>query len=274
LIAPLHPRPERRGITRCRVNAISYDFSVPVFFEGKVHSVFENAVNITASDQLISIVHKKFFNGPNRIVLDDFSFSLFQNCEIVKFEQDKLFFSNGITINIKNSKRWNSPVKKICIEKLDTSAVSYYLKNHSFIKSSLIEKFKFAVKSQNKELFNYNVEQVLGLGFGLTPSGDDFLVGFLSASHFFDALIPFDFLLKNIKIDYTKTNFISAEYLRYSYEGRISELVANTIFSVSEKKASADFWLKNLISTGATSGYDTLLGILTAMEVYNACKSC
>ncbi|MBI5574450.1 MAG: DUF2877 domain-containing protein [Elusimicrobia bacterium] len=165
-------------------------------------------------------------------------------------------------------------MKKICVGELDTSAVSYYLKRHSFVKTSLIEKFKFAVKSQNKELFNYNVATVLGLGFGLTPSGDDFLVGFLSASHFFSELQPFNFFLKNIKIDYTKTNFISAEYLRYAVVGRISEVIANTVISVSEKKSDASFWLTNLVNIGATSGYDTLLGILTAMEIYNACKSC
>ena len=198
----------------------------------------------------------------------------FSGSENVKFKQDKLFFSNAVTVNMKYSNRWNSSVKKICVAKIDTTAVAYYLKKYSFIKKSLIDDFKIAVKSQNKELFNHNVAEVIGLGVGLTPAGDDFLVGFLSASHFFDALSPFDFFLKNIKIDYAKTNFISSEYLRYSYEGRISELIANTILSVSEKKPSADFWLKNIINTGATSGYDTLLGILTAMEVYNACKYC
>lgn len=175
-------------------------------------------------------------------------------------------------------------MKKIYAGEIDTAAVSYYLyardrsasvgKNYSVISPQILKKFKIAVKSQNKELFNYTAAAVLGLGLGLTPSGDDFLVGFLSASHFFDALTPFDFFLKNIKIDYTKTNFISAGYLRHSYEGRISELIANTVVSVSEKKPYTDFWLKNLVSTGDTSGYDTLLGILTAMEVYNACKSC
>jgi hypothetical protein len=192
----------------------------------------------------------------------------------VKFKKDKLFFSNGITINIKNSKRWNSSVKKISVGEIDTTAVSYYLKNYSVISPQVLEEFRVAVKLQNKELFNYNVATVLGLGFGLTPSGDDFLVGFLSASHFFDALSPFDFFLKNIKIDYTKTNFISAEYLRHSIVGRISEVITNAIVSVSEKRSDAKFWLTNLVNIGATSGKDTLLGILTAMEIYNACKSC
>jgi len=265
---------------------------VPVFFEGKIHSVFENAVNINipsqsdrrkspreafhSDDRLISLTHKKFFNGPNRIVLDGFSDlrHFFLGSENVKFERDKLFFSNAVTVNVKYSKRWNSSVKKICVGEIDTTAVSYYLKKYSFIKASLIEKFKVAVKLQNKELFNYNVDKLLGLGFGLTPSGDDFLAGFLSASHFFSELQPFDFFLKNTEINYSKTNFISAEYLRYARAGRISEVIANTVISVSEKKSTVEFWLTNLVNIGDTSGYDTLLGILTAMEVYNACKSC
>jgi len=229
---------------------------------------------MTASNRLISIVHKKFFNGPNRIVLNDFPISLFQNCEIVKFKEDKLFFSNGITINIKNSKRWNSSVKKICVGEVDTTAVLYYLKNHLFIKPSIIEKFKVAVKSQNKKSFNCNVNKLLGLGFGLTPSGDDFLIGFLSASHFFSELPPFGFFLKNVRIDYSKTNFFSAEYLRYAIVGRVSEVITNTIVSVSEKESDAKLWLTNLVNIGATSGYDTLFGILTAMEIYNDCKHC
>lgn len=258
------------------MNAISYDFGVPVFFEGKVHSVFENAVNIAVSNQLISLTHKRFFNGPNRIVVDGLSDlrHFFEGYENAKLEQGELFFSNAVTVNVKYSKQWNSSVKKICVGKIDTAVVSYYLKKYSFIKTSLVDKFKVAVKSQNKELFNRGVSKLLGLGFGLTPSGDDFLVGILSASHFFSELPPFDFFLKNIKIDYTKTNFISAGYLRYAAAGRISEVIANTVISVSEKKSDTSFWLTNLVNIGATSGYDTLLGILTAMEVYNACKSC
>lgn len=221
-------------------------------------------------------MHKKFFNGPNRIVLDGFLDlrHFFLGSENVKFEQNKLFFSNAVAVNVKHSKRWNSSVKKICVGEIDTTAVTYYLKNYSVISPSVIEEFKVAVKSQNKELFNYNVATVLGLGFGLTPSGDDFLVGFLSASHFFEDLPPFGFFLKNVIIDYSKTNFISAEYLRYALVGRISEVITNAIISVSEKKSDAKFWLTNLVNTGATSGKDTLLGILTAMEIYNACKSC
>lgn len=256
---------------RSEMKAISYDFSVPVFFEGKIHSVFEKAVNVIISDRLISLTHKKFFNGPNRIVLDNFSDfrHFFLGSESVKFENDELFFSNAVMINMRDSKRWNSSVKKIHVGKIDIDKISFYLKNYLIISPSVIESFKFAVKLQNKRLFNYHLDKLLGLGFGLTPSGDDFLVGFLSASWFFSELKPFDFFLKNVKINYSKTNFISAEYLRYSYEGRISEIITNAIVSVTYKKTDTDFWLNNLVNTGDTSGKDTLFGILTAMEIYN-----
>ncbi|MEW6558099.1 MAG: DUF2877 domain-containing protein [Elusimicrobiota bacterium] len=228
-------------------------------------------------ENLVSIVDKKYFNGPNRILVSDFAISLFQNSEIVKFKQDRLSFSNGVIISLKNAKQWESNVPKISPDIVNTSIISNYLKNYLFVKPSVVEQFKFAVETQNKKLVNYNVDKLVGLGSGLTPAGDDFLAGFISASWFLSeggikGIQPVKFFLKNVKINYSKTNFISAAYLRYSIVGRISEVIANTIISITERNPCMSFWLDNLANTGATSGKDTLFGILTAMEIHNACK--
>lgn len=243
-----------------------------------VHSVFDNAVNVSAPCRMLSVVNAssgECLNGPGRIVIWERGFSfgkILKQSDTAKFSGSKLFFSGGVIVNLENSSRWFPEIKNIYVRRIDTGEILFRLKDYSFIKPKIADKFKNAVETSDKNSFNSAARALTGLGYGLTPSGDDFLVGFISASHYLVRCKPFSFFLKNIKIDYSKTNYISSQYLKYAVGGKISEIISNTIVSSALREPSARHWISALANTGATSGCDTLFGILAAIEGYNACK--
>ena len=118
-------------------------------------------------------------------------------------------------------------------------------------------------------LSDFDVTKLLGLGDGLTPSGDDFLAGMLFAMHFAQIVygqkcVYLPAIIGTVLQNMTwRTNQISRHFLRYATEGlwgRATEqfmlaLFGNdgdTLYSAAEKK----------MSYGATSGIDEMSGIM------------
>jgi hypothetical protein len=113
------------------------------------------------------------------------------------------------------------------------------------------------------------LESVLGLGAGLTPSGDDLIIGLLLAyNRWKDALNP---LLDISKLNETvrrmafqKTTLISAHLIACAADGMADERLITALdgimTGVPEGPACADA----LLNWGSTSGYDTLAGMVLA----------
>lgn len=106
---------------------------------------------------------------------------------------------------------------------------------------------------------------LLGLGEGLTPSGDDVLLGLLAGLFYGGSsagpLGPWLFSEAR-----QATTAVSANYLRFAARGAFSEElegVARTLLAVAEP----DWGLvRHLIGHGHSSGTDTLIGLTLAVE--------
>ncbi len=103
---------------------------------------------------------------------------------------------------------------------------------------------------------------LVGAGKGLTPAGDDLLVGFLSALYFADSQLLQSlpaFLLSDFE---DRTTFVSSLALRAALQGSFSwhiiNLYRNLKDGTGEDLLSA---LEKLNSVGSTSGLDMLAGI-------------
>ena len=110
------------------------------------------------------------------------------------------------------------------------------------------------------------VTALLGLGMGLTPSGDDFLCGLLIALHLpespFAAQLPC--LRAQVLAELAATNAISAAFLRDAAAGQVSAPVQEFVAALCGKQALAPA-LEALVSLGHRSGYDLLSGILAGL---------
>ena len=106
--------------------------------------------------------------------------------------------------------------------------------------------------------------KLIGLGRGLTPSGDDFLCGFFAVLNALGVLaVP----LREAVFDaLDRTTLISAAYLKAVIGRRyftVYDRAIRAILADGDFKEDIDF----VLSMGASSGTDTLIGALTAAKM-------
>jgi Protein of unknown function (DUF2877) len=115
---------------------------------------------------------------------------------------------------------------------------------------------------------------LVGLGPGLTPSGDDFLVGclrglWLIRQNQHAAFPMLDRLRAGLLPDLDdRTTRVGAEFIRYALKGAFAEIldqaaIALLIPAHPQRVQSA---VDRLLAQGETSGTDTTLGLLTCLE--------
>ncbi len=134
-----------------------------------------------------------------------------------------------------------------------------------------IQELTGSIKERDPSKISKKVKRLIGFGEGLTPSGDDFLVGLIVSLYFLNDS-RFEHLSKKIKkvveLGKKRTTFLSEKFLEYACQGRFPETVLDlleTIFSgdsVGVKKAA-----RRCLDFGATSGRDTLLGVVRGLDL-------
>jgi hypothetical protein len=116
--------------------------------------------------------------------------------------------------------------------------------------------------------------RLVGLGPGLTPSGDDFLVGWLKglwlmAGESVTIHEALRSLCRSLLPDLAqRTTPVGVTFIRYALEGEFAEVLdhAATVFgSPSPPQIIADR-LRQLMAQGETSGTDTAAGLLSCLE--------
>lgn len=113
------------------------------------------------------------------------------------------------------------------------------------------------------------IEPLIGLGSGLTPSGDDFLVGYLAGlrSTAGGEVLRERFLAAIgawLSTATGRTNAISAAYLDSAARGNVSEPIATLAQQLAHAQAPDDVRVatRAALSVGYTSGADGVLGLL------------
>ena len=103
--------------------------------------------------------------------------------------------------------------------------------------------------------------RLIGLGGGLTPSGDDFLCGMLSLLYSVNAPF-FDVLSEDVTAHLADTNAISAAFLDRAVQGECSEAVRELFLTELPCSEFAAAKLRaGFEAIGHTSGMDSLCGI-------------
>lgn len=110
------------------------------------------------------------------------------------------------------------------------------------------------------------VSELIGLGQGLTPAGDDFLLGILAALDLYGAATERVALCAALKPE--KTNRISAAFLRAAADGVYGEYLLRLLQALADSATQTELadCAVRVLQTGHTSGSDTLSGILWCMD--------
>lgn len=111
---------------------------------------------------------------------------------------------------------------------------------------------------------------LIGLGLGLTPSGDDFLCGLLSALHL--PISPYhhlqEALVQSVQTYLSQTHLISSAFLKDACMAQIGaplQALINTLFQVNRQLSEIEMAIHQLTALGHRSGYDLLSGFLAGL---------
>ena len=124
----------------------------------------------------------------------------------------------------------------------------------------------YACLTRDNSLIPEHVNALIGLGSGLTPSGDDFVGGLLFAFHALRSTYPGSSWIELPVEPYSaKTNFIGLTLLRDLAHGHaVAPLhqIANGLLGRDPFESLYPFVLQ-LIGVGNSTGWDLLAGLLT-----------
>jgi hypothetical protein len=295
------------------LNAISIGYAIPrTDFDATVHSVFHSAINLRLNKwiSLLTLVTSNEANLPQGIRVDtpdDFSFGVFSPGESVTCRDDILRFgSSALTIDMHGAGSFICDLASLQANMSDLSAASAWRYvwqilnerqiqlNAEIIAQDLFrsdEKIRAGVPRKAgeamRELFvaarqfdlaaASSINALIGLGSGLTPSGDDLLVGYLAGLWCTvqdrpERLQFVSDLGKEIIRLSQQTNDISQTYLSHASRGQVSSRLTNLAEVICRGK-NLDHLLaavKPAMQAGHTSGMDAATGLLIGLVNWEA----
>lgn len=255
-------------------------------YSGFVHSVFSHSLNIQLGKQLIHVSDRieplsafglKLSNEKIHSLLHLVKVGYF-----VSYQNNTLFFYNHLN-KIISIIKLNELVEKELNIKLISFSSTIKIEDTLFFEelSKLPLKMKTGLPLSEQtlhyieDLSTYSVEKMsnlsiwqyfIGRGIGLTPSGDDFLIGYISILSLFNQQKEWLHLIRPF-VEKGRTTDISLAYLTCLLDGVVNENIKELIDSLySEDRKEIKQKLSKLLLFGHTSGTDTLYGIMTGIK--------
>ena len=125
-----------------------------------------------------------------------------------------------------------------------------------------------AVRARDAAPAGRAAARLVGLGTGLTPSGDDFLCGLLAGYRFSQVNLRFATTMKMelVFLNSEGNNLISNSFLRASYEGKVNAKVRRLMLALGRRdRMELAAAAKAALESGHTSGADFCAGLAFAL---------
>lgn len=255
----------------------------------KVHSIFHHAINfLCKEDYLITILED--YQGCNSQVITVNSsnlinlISFLKNVkdiinikDIIDFSKAKIiYFSLPEYLDLldydsikKNVLACNEHIKIYGnLSDFSSSILGRETIYSKFIKDGL-QTLESSYLNNDKNSMAAAIDSFVGLGSGLTPSGDDFICGLFSVLFYYqsftsleDGLIR-DVGLRVIEYARSRTTIVAYNMLRSCLTGELPEHVHNFMNSILTREDENIFELfDRVLQIGSTSGSDMAAGML------------
>ena len=259
--------------------------------QSRVLHIFDRACNlINEHGDVLSIVTTQIGNGPfNLVVEDDIRFSEHLRLESEISTSPTQLYLGDLTIHTTTGKIWNPHPdwKRLHVNKSDIATelaklpiIDYPnpggldilfgkpsgLLNHRGLQipQSLVSNLFSALVNVDISLARRITSQLAGLGAGLTPSGDDFIMGAIYAAWIIHPPAVASVLAKEIAdTSVPLTTSLSAAWLRSAGRGEAG-ILWHEFFDVlvSNNHAQIEESMKSILAVGETSGADALAGFI------------
>lgn len=227
------------------------------------HSRFENTINFRLNNKIIAFQNKELPLTPYSIRVSRINDIFDKNFkeEYLKKILDKAEGYVDLKILFKTENKLaqflNQLESFLKVQENTSDTLSVVLNQN---------KSNYFSKVINDNFFE-NFERAIGLGGGLTPAGDDFIIGYLLGLNLTQSnkLFIFKNKLKAALEIKDATNDISRQYLQAALDDYYNEHIVNLVKSL-ESKELTDKNLKNISAIGATSGMDLLAGLYRVLK--------
>jgi hypothetical protein len=293
------------------LNAITKGYAVPQKgFDASIHSVFRSAVNLKFDSRwdLLTIIASTEGDLPQGIRLDtpeDFTLQDLQINERVTCRSGILRFGKiPFAIDLRKAELWECNLSTFNFETKNAMACNAWrvvwqalnerqltsatevvaeslLHPQDILRSVLFQRMAEGIEallgatSKYDFLVSSAVSSLIGLGAGLTPAGDDILVGFITGlwCSMGNDIIRKKYIsnLGRILINLShKTTDISRTYLFHAAHGQVSRNLAELAGAISGGWSSNQIFERATMAmnVGHTSGMDAVTGLLFGLAAW------
>lgn len=256
-----------------------------------IHSQFDHVINFINKERMLFLVDNSVGAGPISIVVSGVKLPKISRLKITK----KFISTNLFKFPKDGSSSYNSALKftdinwqqlpqnilwwrQALLKLAHPLSLAFLLekKRLSNFKSSFEKNFAVRMLAGMDALLNHNLalgaRTIKGCGFGLTPSGDDFLAGVLFGLNFINNNFG-NHIKKNInKINelYRESlgeSIMSNTFLHLAKNGWAHEKLKSLLRAlVGSNLAEISKYTEILLKTGETSGADLAVGLLVILE--------
>jgi hypothetical protein len=263
-----------------RVRSIGY--LVPQSFDGIVHSVFARACNVVDGDWMWTLAAPGVAAAPTALVLSDGEPIDLRCCyrvgDRVARRRARLA-SRAALVDLADANVWRPCSRapsadrsrivanlRRCRAKLDARLPEHASIIHREGRPVCVA-LERACGDRDLETAIALASRLVGWGEGLTPAGDDFLVGLLAALHALDEPLAAR-LGAALEAQCERTTAIAAHALRLAARGHFS---ADLVDLRDALLSSCDFAMldratDDALDVGATSGCDRVSGLVAGMS--------
>ena len=247
----------------------------------KIHSVFPNGFNLDFGGELIYVsYHQKGMLSARGLTIDKNVFDLIlpylKTGLQVRYRSEQMVFYTRphiFTIEFTDRIIKNLKVFPLGVRELESIYLKTHIGNMNLLKESGFSENPMLLNVLNsiqktKEVTLNHINQLIGAGLGLTPTGDDFLQGLILMEKIL-AHPPYIQEMVQQQLLERSTTDVSLSYYEALFEGYGNKPLIR-LFEAAKKKD--DRKLKEALllvqAYGETSGYDLLMGILTYLQIY------
>lgn len=238
------------------------------------HSQFTHGVNLRIADQLLFIGDDQKGCVPFGLHLPTAEFQ--RANQLINWQEPIKRTPTGLSLgqlrlNVSNCPSFNN---RLTLERNETLRLSESIKQllggslegTGFDFSPLLADLIFNEANLTAQSSGDFITYFIGRGLGLTPAGDDFIIGLLAVDTV-ESFLPADFRsLLSGALAAKRTTDVSESYLASASQGCFSSLVIEVIKHVSRPISDLKAAVSALADSGSTSGSDTLAGIYYGLQ--------
>lgn len=242
----------------------------------RILHVFDHACNlINERGDVLSIVTPQIGNGPFNLVIRE-NILLSEHCDAESHVtiNNNIIRLGNISVNTENAQLWDprphweslhSNLDHICNQLLKLPMTDHL---------SSFSGFSYAIANADTSASIIIAKQLAGLGIGLTPAGDDFIMGALYAAWIIHPLEIARTLATRVADETSAlTTSLSATWIKSAGRGEAGIrwhefFCALVLFDVDQ----IHFAKNNILAVGETSGADALAGFTHTFISYAESK--